>query len=97
MTAGAQDEVGGVRSARWRVDPRLDRMQLDREVIAEQPAEVVGTYVVRGLDAPGLHVLAVPVVEFVIDGEQQPTGAHRVEQPPHGVLTGGLGQRRVLH
>src|SRR5215211_848156 len=42
-------------------------------------------------------MLAVLVVEVVVDGEQHPTRAHRVEQPPHRGLAGGLGQRRVLH
>ena len=66
------------------------------EVVAEQPAEVVDTDVVRWVDAPRLHVLAVLVVEIVVHGEQQPARAHRVEQRPHGGLTRGLGQRRVL-
>jgi hypothetical protein len=82
---------------RRRVDARLDRVQLDREVVAQQPAEVVGIDVVRRVDAPRLHVLAVLVVKVVVDGEQQPAGPHRVEQRPHGGLAGGLGQRRVLH
>src|SRR4051794_18181457 len=42
-------------------------------------------------------MLAVLVVDVVVDGEQQPTRTHRVEQPPHGGLAGELGQRRVLH
>ena len=70
---------------------------LDREVVAEQPAEVVDTDVVRRVEAPRLHVLAVLVVEVVVDGEQQPARAHGVEQRPHRGLAGGLGQRRVLH
>jgi hypothetical protein len=32
---GAQDDVGDVRAVVRRVDPRLDRVQLDREVGAE--------------------------------------------------------------
>ena len=94
---GAQDDVGDVVRAGRRVDPRLDRVQLDREIVAEQPDEVVGTDVVRRVDAPRLHVLAVLVVEVVVDGEQHPTRAHRIEQPLHGCLAGGLGQSRVLH
>src|SRR5918995_618759 len=62
-TPGAQDDVGDVRGAGWRVDARLDRVQLDREVVAEQPAEVVGTDVVRWVEALRLHVRAVLVVE----------------------------------
>ena len=96
-TPGAQDDVGDVRRVGRRVDPRLDRVQIDREVVAEQPEEVLGTYVVRRLDVPGLHVLTVLVVEVVVDGEQQPTSAHRVAQAAHGGLAGGFGQRRVLH
>jgi hypothetical protein len=53
----------GVPGGGWRVDARLDRAQLDREIVAEQAAEVVGTDVVRRVDAPRLHVLAVLVVE----------------------------------
>jgi hypothetical protein len=45
-------------------------VQLDREVVAEQPAEVVGTDVVRWVEALRLHVRAVLVVEVVVDGEQ---------------------------
>ena len=86
-----------MRGAGRGVDPRLDRVQLDREVVAEQPAEVVGTYVSRQVDAAGLHMLAVLVVDVVVDSEQQPTRTHRVEQPSHGGLAGDLGQRRVLH
>src|SRR3954452_447409 len=72
-TTGTQDDIGDVRGAGRGVDPRLDRVQLDREVVAEQPAEVVGTYVVGRVDAAGLHMLAVLVVDVVVDGEQQAT------------------------
>ena len=74
-----------------RVDARLDRVQLDCEVVAEQLGEVVRTDVVRRVDTPRLHVLAVLVVEVVVDGEQQPSGAHRVEQCPHGASPAALG------
>ena len=51
-TPRAQDDVGDVRSAGRRVDARHDRVQLDREVIAEQPAEVVGiTYLLAASGA----------------------------------------------
>ena len=60
-------------------------------------SEVLGTDVVRRVEALSLHVLAVLVVEIVVNGEQQPARANRTEQPPHGGVTGGLGQRRVLH
>ena len=66
-----QDDVGDVRVVWRRVDPRLDRVHLDREVVAEQLDEVVRTDVVRRVDAPRLHVLAVLVVKVVVDGEQQ--------------------------
>src|SRR3954468_7656493 len=72
-TTGTQDDIGDVRGAGRGVDPRLDRVQLDREVVAEQPAEVVGTYVVGRVDAAGLHMLAVLVVDVVVDRQQQPT------------------------
>src|SRR6266540_354556 len=68
-TPGAQDDVGDVGVARRRVDARLDRVQLDREVLTEQPAEVIGTDVVRRVEAPRLHVLAVLLVEIVVQGE----------------------------
>ena len=41
-------------------------------------------------------MLAVLVVEVVVDGEQQPAAAYRVEQRAQGGFPGGLGQRRVL-
>ena len=66
----AHDDVGDVGSARWRVDARLNRAHFDRELVDEQPAEVVGTYVVRWVNAPRLHVLEVLVVEVVVDREQ---------------------------
>lgn len=50
-TAGAQDDVGDVGGAGRRVDARFDRVPLDGEVVAEQPAEVVGADVVRRVDA----------------------------------------------
>ena len=64
---------------------------------AKQLTEVVSVDVIRRVDAPRPHVLAVLVVKIVVDGEQQPTRPHRVEQPADGVLTSCLGQRRVLH
>src|SRR5207248_8832945 len=69
----------------------------DRDPVAQQPGEVVGADVVGWVDASRLHVLAVVVVEVVVDGEQQPARSYRVEQRPYGRLAGGLGQRRVLH
>src|SRR6516162_8297836 len=36
-TPGAQDDVGDVRVIGWRVDARLDRVQLNREFVAQQP------------------------------------------------------------
>ena len=69
-TASSQDDVGDVWGARWRVDARLGCVQLDREAVAEQPAEVVGTDVVGWVDASRLHVLPVLVVEVVVHGEQ---------------------------
>jgi len=68
---------------------------LVREVADD--TEVVGIDVVRRVEAPRLHVLAVLVVEVVVDGEQQPARSYRVEQRPDGRLAGSLGQRRVLH
>ena len=62
------------------VNPRLDRVHLDGEVVGQKPAEVVGTDVVSWVDALRLHVLVVVVVEVVVDREQQPAGAHRVDQ-----------------
>src|SRR5213595_2380345 len=56
-TPGAQDDVGDVRGAGRRVDARLDGVHLDGEVVVEQPAEVVDTDVIRGVDPLGLHVL----------------------------------------
>src|SRR5205807_4220246 len=46
-TPGAQDDIGDMRGAGRRVDARLDRVQLDREFVAEQPAEYVDTDIVR--------------------------------------------------
>src|SRR5882724_12556977 len=89
-TAGSQDDVGDVWGAGWRVDARLDCVQLDREAVAEQPDEVVGAYVVGWVDASRLHVLAVVVVEVVVDGEHQPARSYHVEQRPYGRLAGGL-------
>ena len=94
-TPGAQDDVRNARGAGRRVDPRLDRVQLDHEVVVEQPAEVVGTYVVRGVDASGLHALEVFVIEVVVDGEQQPARVHRVEQSLHGGFAGGLRHKEL--
>lgn len=51
-TPGAQDDIGDVRRAGRRVDARLNRMQFDREVAAEQPAEIVGIDVIRRIDSP---------------------------------------------
>jgi hypothetical protein len=102
--AGAQDDVADVPGARWRVDARLDRAQLDREIVAEQAAEVVGTDVVRRVDAPRLHVLAVLVVEvsrfapFIhtgflekMDAALKPRGAEYVDARSNGCQ---LGRRR---
>jgi hypothetical protein len=71
----AQDDAGDVRVVGRGVDARLDRVRFDREVVAEQPGEVVRTDVVRRVDASRLRVLAVFVAEVVVDGEQQPAGA----------------------
>src|ERR1700722_6287695 len=96
-TTSAQYGVGDVRGIGRRVDARLNDVQLDGEVVSEQPVEVLRTDVVRRVDAARLHVLAVLVVEVVVDGEQQSARAHRIEQRPHGSVARGLGQRRVLH
>ena len=96
-TPGAQHDVGDVRGVGGRVDARLYHVQLDREVVAQQAAEVVGIDLLRRVEALRLHVLWVLVVEVVVDGEEQAARADRVEQPSDGILAGGLGQRRVLH
>ena len=44
-----------------------------------------------GSTPPGLRMPAVLVVEVVVDDEQQPTRAHRVEQSPHAGLSGDFG------
>ena len=60
---------------RGRVDARLDGIQLNGESV-KQVTEIVGVYVIRRVDAPRRHVLAVLVVKIVVDGEQQPTRPH---------------------
>jgi hypothetical protein len=96
-TPGEQHDVGDVRVIGRRVDARLDRVQLDRESVVQQPAKVVRIDIVRRVDALRFHVLAVLTGEIVVDGQEQPARAHRAEQRPHGGLAGGFGQRRVLH
>ena len=49
---GAQDDIGDVAVIGRRVDAGLDRVQLDREFAAQQPAEVVRIDIVRRVDAP---------------------------------------------
>src|SRR5687768_13054737 len=62
LTPGAQHDVGDVRVVgRW-VDARLDRVELDREVLTEQSGEVVDADVVRRIEALRLHVLAMFLV-----------------------------------
>jgi len=72
-------------------------VHLDREFVAQQPGKVVRIDIVGWVDAMRLHVLAVLIAEIVVDGQEQPARAHRVEQRPHSGLAGGLGQRRILH
>lgn len=57
-----QDDVGDMWVVWRRVNARLNRLYLDREVVTEQPGEVIDIDVVRRVDAPRLHVLAVLVV-----------------------------------
>src|SRR3954451_18119266 len=57
-TTGTQDDIGDVRGAGRGVDSWLDRVQLQRKAVAEQPAEVVGAYVVHRVDAAVPHMLA---------------------------------------
>ena len=58
--------------------------------------EIVGTDVVRRVEAPVLHVRTMLVVEVVVDGEEHAAGSDGGEQCVHRSLTRVLGERRVL-